>query len=529
MEQGKKIKALKYSFIISSVLLVCCVIGLILITPFWQQHELTQTNAEYYPGSGDTAFLLLAPTDSTAHIPLLREISSQGYPVQVSYCNINSNTTAEEQSDFVESESQMLSSLSGVKSDQQIWIGLHDGGGALMDQVVFGSEKSRMAVLLSPSFDHGLIDDAIIVDGNYKNFSDWVNSLSPSLVRQPLMLMTSNGDDTASPYDMTLVYNKLSSDEIIHVGGVYHADDGKTFLSIIDGGSHPIVPINHNTITEVKDFVNSLSSEIILPHSFVPQLRNILTFAVCTLLLACTALLWMIAPQYAPSVSYGLPDAVQPVNKLKLFSTLGLSILCALLLSPLFWLFVKKAVCFRILYMFIFLLLCISISFLLLSKLFSFKLPKGFKAVGSNRRALISSLLINLAAILPLLLILKAGYPHTAVPSKFSLAVIPVYAAVLVLPLKSLITIDELLSQEKSPAWHCLLYAFTDLPLLILALAAFLFLGSTPLFQCIVYLFMMLLFYLVALAASSFSGQKDIPAIITSLSLCLCLFLFHVY
>ena len=74
------------------------------------------------------------------------------------------------------------------------------------------------------------IDDAIIVNGNYQNQSEWINSLSPQMVRQPILLLTSNGDDIATPYQMTLMYNKFSSDSIIHMGGVYHADQNDVFF-----------------------------------------------------------------------------------------------------------------------------------------------------------------------------------------------------------------------------------------------------------------------------------------------------------
>ena len=122
------------------------------------------------------------------------------------------------------------------------------------------------------------IDDAIIVNGNYQNQSEWINSLSPQMVRQPILLLTSNGDDIATPYQMTLMYNKFSSDSIIHMGGVYHADQNDVFLSITDSGFHATVPFHSQTMEEILRFVNPLLEQPLemtaLPSALLPDMRR---------------------------------------------------------------------------------------------------------------------------------------------------------------------------------------------------------------------------------------------------------------
>lgn len=104
---------------------------------------------------------------------------------------------------------QELTAQSGIAEDQQVWIGFHEGADTLLDEIVYGSKTAKAAALIAPTLNTQHVDDAIIVDGNYQNQSDWINSLSPDMVRQPMLLYTSNGDNIASPYQMTLLYNKF--------------------------------------------------------------------------------------------------------------------------------------------------------------------------------------------------------------------------------------------------------------------------------------------------------------------------------
>ncbi len=171
----------------------------------------------------------------------------------------------------------------------------------MLDQLMTGSKSCKAAVVLSPMLDSQQIDDAIIVNGNYQNQSEWINSLSPQMVRQPILLLTSNGDDIATPYQMTLMYNKFSSDSIIHMGGVYHADQNDVFLSITDSGFHATVPFHSQTMEEILRFVNPLLEQP-LEMTALPRLYNLSAVAIPALLLLALAFAIRLAAGYAPQV-----------------------------------------------------------------------------------------------------------------------------------------------------------------------------------------------------------------------------------
>lgn len=253
----KKICSAKNGLIALSVLLLVC-LSVLLLPDLSHRGTPAEEHARYYAGEQQTAFLLAVPQGGYAHQNLLHFLSSQGFPVLVAEHPAHPDPDAAAQGSLLEKEAQLLESLSGIKPSEQVWIGFHAGANSLLDQLMTGSKSCKAAVVLSPMLDSQQIDDAIIVNGNYQNQSEWINSLSPQMVRQPILLLTSNGDDIATPYQMTLMYNKFSSDSIIHMGGVYHADQNDVFLSITDSGFHATVPFHSQTMEEILRFVNPL-------------------------------------------------------------------------------------------------------------------------------------------------------------------------------------------------------------------------------------------------------------------------------
>ena len=325
----KKICSAKNGLIAAAVLLLVC-LSVLLLPDLTHRGTPAGKNTRYYAGEQPTAFLLAVPEDGYAHQNLLHFLSSQDFPVLVAEHPVHPDPDAATQGSLLEKEAQLLESLSGIKPSEQVWIGFHAGANSLLDQLMTGSESCKAAVVLSPMLDSQQIDDAIIVNGNYQNQSEWINSLSPQMVRQPILLLTSNGDDIATPYQMTLMYNKFSSDSIIHMGGVYHADQNDVFLSITDSGFHATVPLHSQTIEEILRFLNPLVEQ--LPEmTALPRLYNLSAVAIPALLLLALAFAIRLSAGYAPQVSFSVehsPSAVK--TSLRLPAAIGLSWLGAL-------------------------------------------------------------------------------------------------------------------------------------------------------------------------------------------------------
>lgn len=235
-------------------------------------------NALYYPGQpdADTAYLIAGNPHNTIHKTLLSGLLAEGSPVLVTF-HTDAAGTENRLADIsvLEQEAALLSEKTGLLENQIILIGYHSGGGSLLDEAVLGTKSYRGFVILSPEVSRDNIDEGKIVNGNYQNEKEWINSLTPDMIRQPTLLLSSNTDTITTPYDVTLLYNKFSNDEIIHLGGIYRAAKGNIHLSIVDGGYHPSTPANREILNEIYSFLNQLTGTN-LKTGFLPVFRNFL-------------------------------------------------------------------------------------------------------------------------------------------------------------------------------------------------------------------------------------------------------------
>lgn len=493
----KKLLTPKTFLAAAGLLLVLCLCGLCLLDPALSAKPQkisysalsapreSQTEAAFYPGEGDTAFVLACPEKGFSHKALLYQLLSTGCPVLVVRDPGFSYVLPEMQSSFFEAAVNELTAQSGISEDRQIWIGFHDGADLLLDQVVCGTASARAIALIAPTLNTQQLDDAIIVDGNYHNQSEWINALSPELVRQPMLLMTSNGNDIASPYQMTLMYNKFSGDQIIHLGGVYHANRNDVFLSITDASFHPLVPTHYQTIQELCQFVNRVSGQTLLVQSVIPRLRDILLFSSAILLFVCLGCGVLIAPKYAPAISYGVPSPFTPEKKGKLFAVLGLAWLCALIACPILWIFCRHTA--SPLFLTLGLVLFCLIGFTaLFSHLFHFSIFHRFKPLQSSwRRTLLCSGL-EIGLVLLLLFYFWLFYPwmFSGYASTGSSLLISISSTLL---LYLFLHLEEPLKTHENLPLRAALYAVFFLPLIFLLLVFSILRGNTAAFACLVY------------------------------------------
>lgn len=451
--------------------------------------------AVYYEGEKDTAFLLAAPQYGSLYQPLLRELNRQGYPVLVSPYHLDASWNPDEQTAQVEQSAQLLAELSSVEPKNQVWIGIHDGATALLDQIVGGTLSSRAAVLLSPILDSKQIDNAIIVNGNYQNQTDWINSLSPDMARQPILFLTSNNDNLSTPYQMTLLYNKFSTDEIIHVGGVYHAKRNGIFLSIIDGGFHCLTPVQTRTLAEISSFLSQIPQPVSLPVSSVPAVQNILTLCACVLLLIVLSCAAATAPSYAPEISFGLPSALSLKGKGRLFGVIALSGLVSMLCACAVYLPLGQrsdASAFAIgagLFSF-------WLSARLFAKLFRLKISPAFQTISIPKK----NALFNLIALLLFggcLFIMLDISSLLPLYRRWTLPIVCIVAGAVFL-LGLFLTLDELLRENGSMGVRIGFYLIFVLPFLLTALTAAVFLGSSAGFYCLILLALLVAHTLLA-------------------------------
>lgn len=518
----KKLFSFKNIFLASLLLLICSLAAILLFNSsvdepgqtvsaeFSFQGNTESREATYYPGTKDTAFLLAVPQYDSSYQTLLRELLNQDYPVLLTRCHVDAVWNPEKESTSLEANSDLLSKLSSVESSQQVWIGIHDGASALLDQVVQGSYRAKAAVLLSPILDSKQIDNAIIINGNYHNQTDWINSLSPEMARQPMLFLTSSNDDISTPYQMTLLYNKFSTDKIIHVGGVYHAKRNGIFLSIIDGGFHSLVPTQLDTMNEISSFLNQIPDKTTLNISFAPTIKNFLISAIGFFLLVCFSSAVLLAPHYAPEISYGLPSALHLEKKGKLFGTLFLSGFSALLLSV-----VLYSLTASLSYSFVLSLAGFLFSFWgfskLFAKIFSFKISPSFQTVAIPKKNLLYTIFLSALLFVSLWILMDISGLLKLYPLLWTRLILLAASSGFIL--SYYLTVDELLREDACCSVRIAFYITFLLPFLLLALIASIFLGSSCAFFCLVLLGLMLLHTLLARAIFVLCGHI-LPAVL---------------
>lgn len=487
----------KNILIVSAICLVLCLAGLLLLDPLFSAKpqkiscsasssgEASQIETSFYSGEGDTAFLLCCPKDGFAHKALLRQLLDAGYPVLVADHPGFPYVLPEDQVSFFEAAANELTAQSGCSTEQQVWIGFHDGADVLLDEIVYGSLTAKAAALIAPTLNTQLVDDAIIVDGNYHNQSDWINALSPEMVRQPMLLMTSNGDDIASPYQMTLMYNKFSGDQIIHVGGVYHASQNQVSLAIADAGFHPLVPTNAQTLSELSSFVNRICGQTLLEHSFLPSLRQLLLTAAPVLLFICLGCGVLMAPQYAPTISYGIPSPFTAEKKGKLFGILILCWVCALIACPILWLICQDAASPLFLTLGL-TLLCLLGCILVFSRLLGVPILHRFKPLKTSWKRTLFCSGLEVLLVLLMLFYLWLFYPWmlSGYVASFSAVVICVSSVLLIY---LFLQLEEPLKTKENLPLRIALYAVFVLPLCFVLLVFSILRGNTAAFACLVY------------------------------------------
>lgn len=503
----KKICNAKNGLIAATVLLLVC-LSVLLLPDLTHRGTPAGKNTRYYAGEQQTAFLLAVPEGGYAHQNLLHLLSSQGFPVLVAEHPAHPDPDAAAQGSLLEKEAQLLESLSGIKPSEQVWIGFHAGANSLLDQLMTGSESCKAAAVLSPMLDSQQIDDAIIVNGNYQNQSEWINSLSPQMVRQPILLLTSNGDDIATPYQMTLMYNKFSSDSIIHMGGVYHADQNDVFLSITDSGFHATVPLHSQTMEEILRFVNPLLEQP-LEMTALPRLYNLSAVAIPALLLLALAFAIRLSAGYAPQVSFSVehsPSAAK--TSLRLPAAIGLSwlgSLAGLLGGWVVYQFSAQA---------IWLIGCALLLFCLLLPVVSKRLLRSSSGIFESTHTKPSAALLSYAAALvsalSLTVVLMHTFPLPPVPKEFSLGGIVLPAAALLLFLlfpRAVVTALER-SRKSSPAALTGLLLSLLLPPLFLLLVIVVLTGNSSLFWAICFAASMTLSCLMAKLSFQLCGSR---------------------
>lgn len=515
----KKICSAKNGLIAAAVLLLVC-LSVLLLPDLTHRGTPAGKNTRYYAGEQPTAFLLAVPEDGYAHQNLLHFLSSQDFPVLVAEHPAHPDPDAAAQGSLLEEEAQLLESLSGIKPSEQVWIGFHAGANSLLDQLMTGSESCKAAVVLSPMLDSQQIDDAIIVNGNYQNQSEWINSLSPQMVHQPILLLTSNGDDIATPYQMTLMYNKFSSDSIIHMGGVYHADQNDVFLSITDSGFHATVPLHSQTIEEILRFLNPLVEQ--LPEmTALPRLYNLSAVAIPALLLLALAFAIRLSAGYAPQVSFSVehsPSAVK--TSLRLPAAIGLSwlgALAGLLGGWVVYQFSAQA---------IWMIGCALLIFCLLLPVVSKRLLRNSSGVFEATRTKASPVLLSygaaLAAALSLTVVLLHTFPLPVIPNPLCFGNVALLTAAVVLFLlfpRAVVTTLER-SRKSSPAALTGLLFSLLLPPLFFLLVIVVLTGNSSLFWAICFASSMTLSCLVAKLSFQLCGSRlhaSVTAVIAAL------------
>lgn len=473
----------KTFFTAKKMLILCCLLllfsaaGLLLLDPSFLQQPQTvsysvqgtnqiQREARYYPGQGETSFLLAVPQGGFSHKVLLRALLAQGYPTLLVEYPSASGQDAAGQSACIEAESQLLTTLSGNPSDKQVWIGFHSGADAILEQMVLGQSSCQASLILAPDLANGQVDDAIIVDGNYQNRSEWIQSLTPEMVRQPVLLMTSNGDDRSTPYQMTLLYNKFSSDTIIHMGGVYHANRNDVYLTITDSAFHDILPFHYETLNEVSSFLRQATGSDLLPHSPLWRLQNALCFVVCAFLLFSLGFAARLAPHFAPPVSFSMERPFQVKETRRLFAALGLSFIAALV-CLLFWWIIVSLLQLAALYLIAGFLLCFSVfRRVFLRALFGKKFVL-LRAAGLPVKKVLLSVLTALISAAAITVLFFQTFPQQ--PFGESLTAFSVRAAVCALALFlfswEALFCRELLGGARTPLVYAGLYATLALPI----------------------------------------------------------------
>ena len=530
MNKLKKFFKTKNMLFASLLLLLCCLAGIGLMEPSLVQKpekftaEENMGTVSYYPGTRDTAILLLAPQEGNfSYKPLLRELLHNGYPVLLTHHDADSPLDSSQRSSLVEQESNLLEMQSGISAENQIWISTQDGADDLMDQVILGNLSAKGAAVISPSFEPGLIDYAIIQDGNYQNKSDWINTLSPDMIRQPLLLLTSNRDDIATPYQMTLLYNKFSTDEIIHVGGVYQAKKNNVSLSIIDGSVHPAMPSHKETLYKIESFLKDLGESV--SFSFVPSLRPVLITLSLLLLSVFLVCVVLVSPSYAPEVSYGPVSSLKLAHKGKLFAVLGLSWLTALIGAVAAWFLTQGLSCPLMLTFFAFLLVFFLAS-LGFFKLFSLTLPQSFQTVSLSGKSLLSS--IGLLAVLTLSFVVLHLSGNLSA-GQISPVMIPVGILMTLPVFHRLLTIEDQLRQYDSPAPALAgFYSAAVVSMALFFLFIRIFVGATAGYGSLILLGLFILHYLAAEAIFTMCGHLILSTALSALSLSCFSLLFYV-
>ena len=526
MKAPKKPLPAKAILLVSSLILAICLAGLLTLDPFLAGHpqkieqtlsDGTSCSAQYYTGHREAAFLMMVPDGDCSHKLLLRDLLAQDFPVLCVESVAHPDQDAARQSHLLEQASHLLEQHSGILSDAQVWIGIHSGANTLIDQMMLGTTAEKAALLLSPELGSERIDDAIIVNGNYQSQSEWIQSLSPDMVRQPILLLTSNRDDVATPYQMTLMYNRFSSDDIIHMGGVYHADRNNVWLSITDSGYHATLPFHTQTLSEIVSFLNRISEEPWIAKSALPQLQNGLLVGLCLSLLTELTVGARVAEGFAPQVTYSLPDALKLEHPSRLLGMLALSWLPALVVLPIGWVLFHRFPT-KLGYLLFLCFLAFALSRRIFTQLFFHRGLSVFQAGSVSPKALLSAVLIAAASFAALLVLVTRITHVPFFPFSWPLGISVLLA--LSLFSRELLTVWELLSIS-SPlsirAGAVLLFA---LPTALLLLLCSIFAGSSAMLWSLCFAGILTVHFLVSRCCFSLSGRRELSNLLGLLAVC---------
>lgn len=482
-----------------------------------------QTTAEFYPAqsnkpSTDTAFLI-ATGENTSEKAILEGLLAINAPVMI--CRFPEGSPGLK-ANALEIQASLLASQTGMKESQLVLIGIHDGGTALLDEIILGTRQYKALALIAPEITSSHIDEGTIVDGNYLNESEWINALVPDMIRQPTALFSSSSDNLTSSYNMTLIYNKLSGDEIIHVGGVYQANRGDLSLNILDGGFHPTSPFHPTIVKRLFSFINDIDPNLGLTYEFPISARNWLKIGLGVAVFAFIICISQLTKYNLSEVSYGVSSSIRLGSPVRFFAAKGVSWLITI---PVVFLFLPL---FRQIFPgnsptlpLIFSVILFSFSLVRIFVRILFKLPKTnlFKPISVQIARFAYGIGYGLIIIFILLVIPFSGHTFT----------FPANQDWIFLLLSTVISFpwfffylgeeEQIKDYKSGNITKVAYYLFSFLPIALFALVYTIFYGSTAGFACYIILVLLIGSALLGKGIFQISGSTFLSGLLSAFSL----------
>lgn len=295
----------------AALLALCCVILLLSGWLPWVGQGLSvETNrgeALFYPGDAPKAVLIAAGENDTAYRAFVRSLQKSGVPVLITFHGPGAVEQPYEDLENLSQEMALLKEQTGLKEKDTFLVGYHYGATTLLNQLANSQAEYGGMVIMAPALPESLREDALVIGGNYSTQDQWLSGLSPQLVKQPVLLLSSAGDQVCDAYTMTLLYHYLSGDEIIHLGGIYQAQAGQVVLDIVDGGSHQAAGYHPVMVQRTLDFLNQFGALQCKMYWLEPWAGTL-----CVLLVAAVGVLGLCGAQLARGRFCTISYAIAP-------------------------------------------------------------------------------------------------------------------------------------------------------------------------------------------------------------------------